>query len=100
MEVSDGRIQWTSANQELIKARVRVHGFQSKPVSEAIEQGLRLAVLGRQIGTEALEEKNFRRKGLALSMITILITMIGLWLAVRALESRGKYPGSDAAAGG
>ncbi len=100
MEVSDGRIQWTSANQELIKARVQVHSFQSERVSEPIEQGLQLAVLGRRIGTEALEEKEFRRRGLALSMLTILITMAGLWLAVRALESRGNYPGSDAAGGG
>ncbi len=100
MEVSDGRMQWTSANQELIKARVQVHSFQSERVSEPIEQGLQLAALGRQIGTEALEEKEFRRKGLALSMITIFITMAGLWLAVRALESRGSSPGSDGAGGG
>ena len=100
MEVSAGRIQWTSANQELIKARGQVHSFQSERVSEPIEQGLQLAVLGRRIGTEALEEKEFRRRGLALSMLTILITMAGLWMAVRALESRGNSPGSDAAGGG
>ena len=87
MEVSQGRLEWNSAHEELIKARVEVHGFRLEPVDKIVAEGIKVAQQSQQAGVDALAERDFRRRGLALSLLTIAITMAGLWLAVRAVES-------------
>lgn len=86
MEVTEGRLQWASANEQLIMARVQVHSFLLEPVEEAVSEGLGAADGSLEVGREALREMEFRRKGLALSLLTIAITMAGLWLAIRRLK--------------
>jgi hypothetical protein len=39
-------------------------------------------------GVAALAELDFRRKGLAISLITILVAIAGLYLKIRQIESR------------
>jgi hypothetical protein len=86
MEVTEGRLQWASANEQLIKARVQVHSFMLEPVEGAVSEGLAAADASLEVGRGALREMEFRRKGLALSLLTIAITMAGLWLAIRRLK--------------
>ena len=88
MEISEGRLQWTSAHEQWIKARLQVHAFRPEALEEPVKEGLTLAVKSRETGINALREREYRRKGLAISLLTIAVTMAGLWLAVRALESR------------
>ena len=52
------------------------------------EAGLAVAAETRRAGEKALKDRDSRRIGLALSLITILITMAGLWMAIRSLESK------------
>jgi hypothetical protein len=95
MEVSEGQLQLSSAREQWIKARVQVHTFRAEPVEEAVAAGMTLARDSYQSGEKALEEKNFRRTGLAVSLLTIVVTMLGLWLAVRMIEAKqaGTGPG-------
>lgn len=90
MEVSDGRLQWNDAREQLVKARTNVHSFATEPVAEAVEAGLEIAQESRTTGEEALAERDFRRKGLAVSLLAIFITMLGLYLAIRSLEHPAK----------
>lgn len=93
MEVSQGQIELASAHEAWIKARVQVHAFTLEAVEESASEGLALAQNSYEAGQEALEEKDFRRKGLAVSLLTIVLTMAGLWLAVREIESRRSRAG-------
>jgi predicted CXXCH cytochrome family protein len=93
MEVSQGQIELSSAHEAWIKARVQVHAFRLEAVEEAASEGLTLAQNSLETGQQALEEKDFRRQGLAISLLTILVTMAGLWLAVREIESRRSRAG-------
>jgi predicted CXXCH cytochrome family protein len=93
MEVSQGQIELASAHEAWIKARVQVHAFALEAVEQDASEGLALAQTSYQTGQRALEEKDFRRKGLAVSLLTIVLTMAGLWLAVRQIESRRSRAG-------
>ena len=88
MEVSEARLELGTANENLIKARVSVHSFDPALVDAAVQKGLAAAQTGYRAGQKALQERDFRRKGLALSLATIAVTMLGLWLAVRELDAR------------
>jgi hypothetical protein len=48
------------------------------------------AARSNQAGVAAIEELNFRRKGLGISLITILVAVAGLYLKIRQIESRQK----------
>ncbi|MCS6952884.1 MAG: cytochrome c3 family protein [Bryobacterales bacterium] len=86
MEVSEAQIRQQEAEEAWIKARVAVHAFRIEAVREPVETGLKLAAETYRAGVAALEERNRRRIGLAVSLVTIAVTMAGLWMAIRAIE--------------
>jgi predicted CXXCH cytochrome family protein len=88
MEVSEGRLELSAAQENLIKARVDLHSFDPAVLDAAAGKGLAAARAAFQAGEKALAERDYRRKGLALALIAIAATMAGLWLAVRELERR------------
>lgn len=88
MEVSDAIARQTDAHQDLVKARANVHAFAVAEVSQPIQAGLAVAAEDYRAGEGALHERNVRRIGLAVSLATILITMMGLWLTLRWIHSR------------
>ena len=88
MEVSEAQIRQIEARERLIRARLAVHAFSIKAVNEPVAEGLAMAAETQRAGAEALREKDRRRLGLAVSLVTILITMCGLGLAIRAVERR------------
>jgi predicted CXXCH cytochrome family protein len=89
MEVSEARLEMTNGHESLIKARVDLHAFDPAAVDAWIDKGLQVTKTTYRAGEKALEERDFRRKGLALSLAAIVIAMAGLFLAVRRLEGRG-----------
>jgi predicted CXXCH cytochrome family protein len=93
MDVSQGQLEMSSANESLVKARVQVHAFRLEGVAAAVTEGLAQAHSSYEAGQQALDERDFRRKGLAVAMLTIVLTMVGLWLAVRYIESRKSRAG-------
>jgi hypothetical protein len=74
--------------ETLIKARVAVHNVQVALVNKPVSEGLTIASETYRAGEEAIKERRFRRLGLAFSLLTIVATISGLWLAVRSIESK------------
>jgi Cytochrome c3 len=86
MEVSEPRLEEADARDALTKARVAVHSFQVMKVDDTVDAGLKVATKTKAAGFAALAERNYRRKGLALSLLTIVFVLIALWLMIRNLE--------------
>ena len=93
MEVSEALLRQNDGKDALIKARVAVHAFRAAAVEKPAQEGLKIAAETHQAGLAALEERNHRRIGLGVSLVTILITLAGLWLAIRAIEKSPRSEG-------
>lgn len=96
MEVSEAVLRQREAEESLVKARVAVHAFRVAAVDEPVKAGLAIAAETRRAGENALHERDVRRIGLGIALLTIVITIAGLWLALRAVE---KTPPANAEAG-
>ena|SRR5579884_513745 len=86
MEVSEARLELDQARDSLTKARVSVHVFQLGPVEQDVQAGLKVTEKTTKAGKDALAEREFRRKGLALSLVFIFATVLGLYLLIRRIE--------------
>ena len=90
MEVSGAKLDLASAQEALVKARVSVHTFRDEEIGKLSKQGLEIAARSNQAGVAALAELNFRREGLGIALVTILVAIAGLYLKIRQIESRQK----------
>lgn len=86
MEVNQARLDQDQARDALTKARVTIHSFKTELVEQDIQEGLKLAVRNLQAGQAALAERDYRRKGLGLALVFILMTVLGLFLYIRQIE--------------
>ena len=87
MEVSEALLRQHEAKANLVKARVAVHAFRTDGVQKAVSEGLSITRENWASGDAALREREHRRLGLGVSLVFILITLIGLWLVIRRIES-------------
>jgi hypothetical protein len=87
MEVSEAELRQMDGAERMVKARVAVHAFRTAAVAKPVDEGIRIAAETQRAGEAALKERDFRRLGLGLSLVTIVVTMLGLWLTIRHLES-------------
>lgn len=90
MEVSEAKLEQAQARDALTKARVTIHSFALPRVQEDIQAGLKLAEKTQQAGLRALDERDFRRKGLGVSLLAIVMVLIALRLYLRQIESGDK----------
>jgi hypothetical protein len=67
---------------------VSVHSLSLARVNEDVDAGLKVAEKSQQGGKSALAERDYRRKGLGLSLAAILIMMIGLGMYIRQIERK------------
>ncbi len=88
MEVSQAKLEQVQARDALTKARVAIHSFQSARVEQDILPGLKVAEKTLRAGMGALAERDYRRKGLAISLVTIFVVLIGLRAFIRELETK------------
>lgn len=86
MEVSEARLQQDQARDSLTKARVTIHSFQPLLINQDIQAGLKIAAKDLQAGKDALSERDYRRRGLGVAVVFILITLVGLFLYIRQME--------------
>jgi predicted CXXCH cytochrome family protein len=86
MEVSRAQYNLREATNKLIDARVVVHSFSLPQVTQAVNPGLEIAKQAHQTGLQALADFQFRRKGLAVSLIFIGIAVAALYLKLRQIE--------------
>ena len=90
MEVSQPLFELNEAKTALIKARAAIHSFDQATVEKEIEPGLKVSERAYVRGVKALDELQFRRKGLAISALIILALVIGLVLKIRQMEKKTK----------
>jgi len=88
MEVSGARFDLNDARDKLINARVMVHSFSTDELKKAVDPGRDLARKAGMAGESALQELQFRRKGLAVSLIVIGMAIAALYLKIRQIEGR------------
>jgi len=88
MEVSQPRLEQDQARDALTKARVTVHSFNMVRVQEDILTGLKITDKTYQEGKAALGERDYRRKGLGISVFSIVVVLIGIRLYIRHIEGR------------
>lgn len=88
MEVSEAKLAQSEGRDYLIKARVELHAADAAKVDPDIQAGLKVAEKTYQAGQNAMAELSYRRKGLLVSVATIVLVLIGLFLMIRKLESR------------
>ena len=88
MEVGEPQLAQAEARDDLMKARVEVHSVDPSTVDREIDAGLKVASATYQAGQNALAELRYRRKGLLVSVVTIVCVLIGLILMIRKIESK------------
>jgi hypothetical protein len=88
MEVSQAQLELTSARDQLTKARVTLHSFTPAKIDADVKVGQETAEKTRQAGEKALRERDYRRAGLGISLLTIVAMLVGLKLYIGEIESR------------
>jgi predicted CXXCH cytochrome family protein len=88
MEVSDAEIVLIDANQALVEARNLVHASSLEKLAAKTKEGLSLSAKAEEAGRAALAEADYRRRGLSISLIFILMLAAGLYLKIRQMEGR------------
>jgi len=88
MEVSQALFELEDVNNARTRARSAVHSFSSDPVREEVLTGLEVADQAAERGEEALQEHGFRRVGLAVSVLIILLLISGLFLKMKEMDER------------
>jgi cytochrome c3-like protein len=94
MEVSRVRFDLTSASNALTKARSQVHLFRPSAVHGAVAEGLTIARKAAVGGQARLKERDFRRRGLFVSLGLIVLTMVTLVVRIRERDRSAREPGN------
>jgi hypothetical protein len=93
MEVSRPQFDLSSANNDLIEARLAIHTFNASTVRTPVEKGMAIARTAYEAGVQALQELRYRRNGLAVSLVIIVLVILGIVVKIRQIERR---PGGGA----
>jgi hypothetical protein len=88
MEVSRTRFELSKADDSLTQARTDIHLFRAAAVHTTATEGLAVARSAGKAADRALAERDFRRKGLFVSLGFILLAVFGLVLKIRTLPPR------------
>lgn len=88
MEVSQAQFELSGASTALISARAAVHSFNVIAVKNDVESGLEISATAHELGEQARARLQFRRMGLAVSVVIIVTLILGLLLKIRQLESK------------
>ncbi len=88
MEVSHPIFELQDAQDGLTQARVLVHSVSPGQVQKAIAPGMQIAEKSYRAGQAAFGELNFRRKGLAVSLVFIFALALLVYLKIRQIEGK------------
>ena len=89
MEVSKPRFELSKADDALTTARADVHLFRLAAVHQTASAGLGIATAARKAAERALAERDYRRKGLFVSLALIVLVIGALVLKIRTLPPPG-----------
>lgn len=85
MLVEPARLALHDAGDQYLQARVSIHAFAPEPFADLAAKGLATTATAEKDGHAALDELQFRRRGLAIATIFILGFLITLGLKIRKL---------------
>jgi hypothetical protein len=88
MPVNQALFELNEAKTALVKARAAIHSFNVDLVKKEVTPGQAVSQKAYERGIAALDELQFRRKGLAVSVLIILGVVVGLVLKIREIEGR------------
>jgi predicted CXXCH cytochrome family protein len=88
MEVSRPIYDLTEGKDRLVRARVNVHYFDPVALRKVLDEGEKIARTSQQSGSKALDELAFRRKGLAVSVVILLVMIALLLLKIRQISRK------------
>jgi len=91
MQMGDQELDLARARNQLTLARTEMHAFEADRVDPIIDEGLAILAGVDAAGAEARAELQYRRRGLAISLVVILLFVVALGFKVRQLDraSRG-----------
>ncbi|MDH3492486.1 MAG: cytochrome c3 family protein [Acidobacteriota bacterium] len=95
MEVSHPKFELEDAIDSLTQARVSVHSVSVEELNKATAPGLAIANKSFEAGLAAFGELNFRRKGLAVSLVFIFFLAALIFLKIKQIERPAKEAGND-----
>lgn len=87
MLVEDGKLALHNAAEAHVRMRVLVHTFAGPPFDEVLKEGVTAADQAHTIGTDAMNELQYRRRGLAVATIVILGFLATLFVKIRKLPA-------------
>ena len=86
MEVTDQELALGEARNRLVLARTEVHAFDPATLAPVVAAGHEILAGVEAAGRAAEGELRFRRRGLAASMLAILVVVVALALKIRRLD--------------
>ena len=89
MEVSEAQVRLIDGRENLVKARLALHAIDPAEMKNPIDAGMVVAGETRAAGQAALREKDFRRWGLAVSVLLIGIAILAIRFLIRRIETNG-----------
>ncbi|HEY6146966.1 MAG TPA: hypothetical protein VIZ69_04680, partial [Thermoanaerobaculia bacterium] len=84
MEVSKIRFDLSQSDDALTKARTNVHLFRVAALRENTDAGLKIAKAAHKAAIKKLQERDYRRRGLFVSLGLIVLTIGALLAKIRA----------------
>lgn len=88
MDVSQQELAMAEARTRLTLARTEMHATDVALVTPVLAEGTALIDGVDAAGARALGELRFRRRGLAISLVAILLVVMGLALKIRQIDRR------------
>jgi len=89
MEVSEAQVRLIDGRENLVKARLALHAIDPGEMKHPIDAGMVIAGETLASGQAALREKDYRRWGLAVSVLLIGIAILAIRFLIRRIESNG-----------
>ena len=88
MEVSEQELAIAEARTRLTLARTEMHATNPALLDPILGEGVKFADAVDAAGDRSLAELQFRRRGLAVSLVAILLVVVALALKVRQIDRR------------
>ena len=88
MEVSDARFEFAEVKNALTKARGLIHAFDPNILKEEVTLGLKKNREVHQYALGALGEIRYRRTGLLIALLFVLILIVGIYLKIKEADRK------------
>jgi predicted CXXCH cytochrome family protein len=92
VDVGEAQFKLQDATTALIQARNLSHGLSLAEIEAGLSDGAKLVAEVRTRGEAALREAKFRRSGLIVATVFILLLAVALYLKIRDFKKPSRHP--------